>query len=305
MLPQAAAFKRMVEAGKMMDQKAINASSHTREVAAGERFEFGKNWSRFLSVLDEARILEAEKSLREMLEVEDLRGQSFLDIGSGSGLFSLAARRLGARVHSLDYDSRSVACTRELRRRYFPDDDAWTIEEGSALDTAYIKSLGQFDVVYSWGVLHHTGQMWLGLENARLPVAPGGKLFIAIYNDTGTQAARWKVIKKIYNKLPRLLRLPYTVAVIAPEELKSLLRSLVTLKPGAYIRSWTRYNQQRGMSRWHDIVDWVGGYPYEVATPDEIFDFYKARGFTLTKLKCGRVGLGCNEFVFVRSEAGK
>ncbi|HEX8173733.1 MAG TPA: class I SAM-dependent methyltransferase [Pyrinomonadaceae bacterium] len=276
-------------------------SSHATEIARGERFKFGENWSRFLSLLDDTRIAEAEKSLRNMLGVENLEGLMFLDIGSGSGLFSLAARRLGARVHSFDFDPQSVACTTELRRRFFPDDADWKVEEGSALDAGYVQSLGKFDVVYSWGVLHHTGQMWRALENAQTAVTPGGKLFIAIYNDTGSQAARWKWIKRTYNNLPRPLRLPFTLAVIAPDEIKAMLRSAVTLKPQKYIQSWTRYESNRGMNRWRDIVDWVGGYPYEVATPEEIFDFYRERGFSLVKLRCGHVGLGCNEFVFEKS----
>ncbi|HYO92631.1 MAG TPA: class I SAM-dependent methyltransferase [Pyrinomonadaceae bacterium] len=276
-------------------------SSHAVEIARGERFKFGENWSRFLSVLDDARIAEAEQSLRQMLEVESLEGLSFLDIGSGSGLFSLAARRLGARVHSFDFDPQSVACTTELRRRFFPEDTDWKVEEGSALDAEYVASLGKFDVVYSWGVLHHTGRMWLALENAQKAVGPGGKLFIAIYNDTGSQAARWKWIKLTYNKLPRPLRLPFTLALIAPDEIKAMLHSVLTLKPQKYIHSWTRYESNRGMNRWRDIIDWVGGYPYEVATPEEIFDFYRQRSFTLIRLRCGHVGLGCNEFVFERS----
>jgi len=275
-------------------------SAHAIEVSRGERFEFGENWSRFLSALDDERIRRAEESLREMLEVESLAGQSFLDIGSGSGLFSLAARRLGARVHSFDYDPRSVACALELRRRYFPDDEAWKVEEGSALDAEYVRSLGRFDVVYSWGVLHHTGRMWDALANAALPVAPEGKLFVAIYNDLGSRSARWKWIKKTYNDLPRFLRAPFAALVSTPEEAKSILRAAVTLRPGEYVRSWTRYSEKRGMSRWRDIVDWVGGYPYEYATPEAVFDFYRARGFRLARLKCGGVGLGCNEFVFVR-----
>lgn len=275
-------------------------SSHAGEIARGERFEFGKNWSRFLARLNDKRIVAAEQSLRDMLEVKNLQGKTFLDIGSGSGLFSLAAKRLGARVFSFDFDPHSVACAQELKRRYYPNDPNWTIQEGSALDTAYVLSLGKFDIVYSWGVLHHTGDMWKGLDNAWQVVAPGGKLFIAIYNDTGTQARRWAWIKKTYNKLPGFLKTPFAVLVSAPQEMKGILRGVLKGQPGEHFQTWKGYDSDRGMNYWYDIIDWVGGYPYEVATADQIFEFYKARGFTLTKLNCGYVGLGCNQFVLRR-----
>ena len=276
------------------------ATQHRREVAAGERFEFGKNWQAFLRSVDEPRILAAEASLLSMLRCHDLAGRSFLDIGCGSGLFSLAARRQGARVHSFDFDAESVACARELRRRYAADAAEWTIEQGSVLDRDYLAALGTFDVVYSWGVLHHTGHMWDAAAAACRAVGPGGLLFIALYNDVGTKSQRWRRIKQLYNRLPRLLRPLLTAATIAPEEAKALARLTLSGRPLDYLKLWTRHGD-RGMNRWRDAVDWVGGYPYEVATPEAVFDFCRERGFTLRSLKCGGAGLGCNEFVFERT----
>jgi 2-polyprenyl-3-methyl-5-hydroxy-6-metoxy-1,4-benzoquinol methylase len=273
----------------------------TANTQSGEpRFEFGENWRRFLEGLNEDRIREAERSLREMLECTSLSGLSFLDIGSGSGLFSLAAFRLGARpVHSLDVDPSSVGCTQELRSRHAAGAADWRVERASVLDREHLHSLGQFDVVYSWGALHHTGDMRTALDNAASAVAPGGRLFISIYNDQGSRSKRWRAVKRLYNRLPGSLRVAYVVLVMAPRELSFALRSAIKLKPTAYVRSWTDYKRERGMSRWHDLVDWVGGYPFEVATPEAIFDFYRDRGFNLIKLVT-RQGLGCNEFVFER-----
>jgi 2-polyprenyl-6-hydroxyphenyl methylase/3-demethylubiquinone-9 3-methyltransferase len=265
-----------------------------------ERFEFGKNWQRFLLILNDERIAQAQKSLLDMLEIENLSGKSFLDIGCGSGLFSLVARRLGAKVHSFDYDQQAVACTQELKRRYFANDPNWSIEQASVLDIDYIKSLGRYDIVYSWGVLHHTGQMWKALEQAQIPVRQGGYLYIAIYNNQGNKSKIWKAIKRTYNRLPGFLRLPFVILVMLPFEGGRALLSLIKLRPLAYINSWTLYRRQRGMSRWHDLIDWVGGYPFEVAKPEEIFDYYRPLGFVLQRLKTCGGGLGCNEFVFRR-----
>jgi 2-polyprenyl-3-methyl-5-hydroxy-6-metoxy-1,4-benzoquinol methylase len=270
---------------------------HAREVADGERFQFGSNWARFLSLVDEDRISSAEESLRTMLNRNDLKDVTFLDIGSGSGLFSLAARRLGARVRSFDYDPQSVACTRELRRRYFPVDDSWQVDQGSVLDQDFMRQLGTFEIVYSWGVLHHTGRMWEALERAHEAVAPGGWLVIAIYNDMGAQTARWRMLKKIYVSLPALLQPPFAALVLLPQELRAAVWAILRGRPSQYVRSWTEYRANRGMSKWRDIVDWVGGYPYEAAKPDAIFHFFKERSYSLETMRC-LGGLGCNEFLF-------
>jgi SAM-dependent methyltransferase len=261
---------------------------HVTEISQGKRFEFGANWTHFLNVLSDDRIEQAGESLRKMLGVDHLRGKRFLDAGSGSGLFSLAARKLGAHVHSFDYDPKSVACTRELKRRYFPDDEAWIVEEGSVLDQNYLQRLGNFDVVYSWGVLHHTGAMWQAMRNVESMASE--KLFIAIYNDQGWVSKYWTVVKRIYNDgvLGRVLviglHLPYLYVF------------------RFFIRKIAARPLERGMSLWHDMLDWLGGYPFEVARPQRILDFYLQHNYVCVKLKTCGGRMGCNEFVFSRVE---
>ena len=263
------------------------------------RFEFGENWSRFLDVIDEKRIGGAERSLKEVFGAEPMAGKRFLDIGCGSGLFSLAAARLGAEVHSFDYDTRSTGCCLELRRRYFPKGSSWRIETGDILSGSYIRSLGQFDFVYSYGVLHHTGNMFKALELAGSTVKDGGKLFVSIYNDQGKATARWRKIKKAYNRTPGPLKIFILAPLFARMWGPSFVRDLFKGRP---FSSWKAYADERGMSPWHDVVDWVGGYPFEAARPEEIMNFYSQHGFTLLKMNPSG-GHGCNDYVFIKRPA--
>jgi 2-polyprenyl-3-methyl-5-hydroxy-6-metoxy-1,4-benzoquinol methylase len=263
-----------------------------------DRFAFGTNWRHFLTHLDDQRIAEAERSLQDMLNVTTLKDQRFLDIGCGSGLFSLAAMRLGAaHVHSFDYDPESVDCARALKRQFYPADPRWTIDQGDVLDPAFVATLAaeRWDIVYAWGVLHHTGNLWLALQHVADLVPSQATLFLSIYNDQGTRSRIWRLIKKTYNQ-GRMRRMAIQGIFIPYFVTRSFVMEL--LRGHNPLGVYRNYQHARGMSRVHDWYDWLGGYPFEVAHPDEIFAFHRSRGFVLDRLKSRAMGLGCNEYVF-------
>ena len=276
-----------------------NESKHSNEVKKGNRFEFGKNWEKYLDNFDSNRLSNAQDSLKEMLSVKDLVGKKFLDVGCGSSIFSLAAKNLGAEVVSMDFDPNSIACAHSLKNEFYKDDNSWKIIEGSAIDKDFMISLGSFDVVYSWGVLHHTNQMWNALDYIDFNVADDGQLFISLYNDQGRLSKVWKLIKKSYVKTPKFLRFlivfPCLIVLWGP----ATIRDFLIFKPFA---TWRNYNKHRGMDAYRDLLDWVGGYPFEVASPDKIFNFYKNKNYNLQNLITISGGHGCNEYVFKKKK---
>lgn len=273
--------------------------SFTKEIKEKKRFQFGKNWAHFLKSIDEHRIENSKASLLKFLGLHTLDGKTFLDVGSGSGLSSLSAINSGAKVFSFDYDKQSVECTKFLKEKYFSGkSEDWNIEQGSALDENYLNSLPQFDIVYSWGVLHHTGDMWKGLELVEKKVKDKGLLFLALYNDQGKKSKFWHLVKKAYVRSNPLLK--FLIVVLSYFRLwgPTIFKDFLKLKP---LNTWKSVKNTRGMSPHHDVIDWVGGYPFEVSKPEEIFMFFHKKNYSLVNLKTVSGGKGCNEYIFKKN----
>lgn len=259
-----------------------------------ERFGFGANWLSFVEQdFDRGRRLEARRRLLNFLEVGDLAGQRFLDIGSGSGLHSLAAFDAGAKdIHSFDYDELSVAATRKLAE-VAGAPATWRIEQGDVLDAAYVKSLGTWDIVYSWGVLHHTGDMWRAVTNAASCVRPGGRFFIALYSSdvVSPSAEFWLDVKQRYNRAGDAERRRMERWYIwrfgiggNPARIPGLVRQVLGRR------------RERGMSYMTDVRDWLGGWPMQFAGDQETVDFLEQEhGFQLRKIVRGEAN---TEFLF-------
>ena len=259
-------------------------------------FEFGKNWLSFLDVVSDEQIDGAVHELEKLFPNGELHGKRFLDIGCGSGLSMLAALRLGAvEVTGVDIDENSVEATRRCLARFDPE-KKWRAFRSSVFDLDPEK-LGRYDVVYSWGVLHHTGNMWAALAKAAAMVDDSGSLAIALYKKTPF-CGLWRIEKRIYSHAPAafqaLVRWLYMSAWSARE-----------LAAGRNPFTSRKNAPRRGMSRAHDTHDWLGGYPYESASPDDVHARLDKLGLhvireNITLGGTGVLGTACDEYVASR-----
>ena len=257
-------------------------------------FDFGANWKDFsANRLDDNRVHAAEASLVHLIGSNRIAGRSFLDVGCGSGLFSIAAARLGAHpVCGFDINQTGIdTCHRNATRFLENGTPAPSFLQGSVLDRHFLDTVGTFDTVYAWGSLHHTGKMWDAIRNAAGLVKPRGHFVLAIYNPHWSTPA-WTQVKRLYNVSPRILQKAMTAgfgAIIYAAVLLKTRRSPMT--------------KERGMDFWYDVIDWLGGYPYEVASVSQLDEFLKPLGFKLLKVTTPRVPTGCNELLFERLQA--
>lgn len=262
----------------------------------GEHFEFGKNWAEYSKSISQQEIDDARIELIRLVGNRSLEGRTFLDIGCGSGLHSLAALQLGAKyIHALDIDPDSVKTTEATLAKFWPGKN-YKVEKLNIFDPGFTE-LGQFDIVYSWGVLHHTGDMWEAIGKATARVAPQGQLIIAIYRKTPL-CGFWKWEKRIFTHSGKPVRLALTNLYAGMKISKDLIRLKNPL------RKIKQYNRgKRGMHWKTDLIDWLGGYPYESASAEEIIDTVCKKGFSLeysnkTLPEFGIFGSGCAEYRF-------
>lgn len=252
-------------------------------------FSFGRNWRSFARFVSEETIAEAQADIINWLGPDGVKGKTVVDIGCGSGIHSLCFHRLGAKsLLSVDVDRDSVICTEKFWRAAGTPKN-WQVREASVLDRASMDAFGRFDIVYSWGVLHHTGRMWEAVDNASRVCEPGGRLWIALYAK-GPQYEEHLRSKQEFNAAPW----HYRQKIVW----KHLLRKWRHERnQGNKSLSWFWHG--RGMNAYHDAIDWYGGLPYEVASVPEVIEFLTVRGYSSARIEQAVEG-GCSNFLFDR-----
>jgi 2-polyprenyl-6-hydroxyphenyl methylase/3-demethylubiquinone-9 3-methyltransferase len=278
------------------------SSSQPDDRSLEAHFEFGRNWERLVPEVDESRVQAAMRDISSFFQ-RDLAGLSFLDVGCGSGLSSYAAYRLGARsITSVDIDPKNVANVRRIKQRFEVDPSyPWACEVRSIVDPDDVMRLPHSDVVYAWGVLHHTGAMWDAISNSASLVNPGGFLYLMLYRDAWS-APLWRAIKRRYVRsgagVKFVLRNTFAAALIAGLIIKGR-------NPRRVMRDYGR--NSRGMSWYVDVTDWVGGYPFEYTAAEAVIARLAQHGFALRNIvpplsarPIGLRGTGSYQYLFQR-----
>ena len=279
-----------------MTTTQLNMVAAATAAESDMRFEFGRNWHQFIQRhLNQQIVDDSKRHMLEFLGLPTLAGKSFLDIGCGSGLHSLAAHQAGAReITGFDYDQHSVDATL-VARTFAGNPPGWRAMRGSVLDEAFVENMPKADIVYSWGVLHHTGDVWRAIRNAAGRVPPGGRFYIALYSadvQKDPTPEFWLDVKRRYNAASEFGKQRMVLWYIWRFAMgRNPLRLPVVIK---HIFDRRRF---RGMRYFTDIRDWLGGWPMEFVYDRDAVAFCEQLGLVLERIKTGEAN---TEFLFKR-----